>query len=81
MEENYQMDNAFSVETDVVKLNDVGKRLVIEGNIGKIMKIRFANDFLEINGLEAKLKIKLNEEELKNCSISKYLKRGSHGNE
>jgi hypothetical protein len=64
MKEIHTMDHAFSVEADVVTLNDIEERLVFEGYIGKIMKIRFANNLLEINGLEGNLKINLKEEEL-----------------
>jgi hypothetical protein len=59
-----QTHHAFSVEADVVRLNDSGERLVIEGHIGKIMKTCFINDLLEINGLESNLKINIKEEEL-----------------
>jgi hypothetical protein len=64
MKEIHPMDHAFSVEADVVKLNDIEKRLVIEGYIGKLVKIRFANNLLEINGLEGNLKINLKQEDL-----------------
>ena len=64
MKEIHPMDHAFSVEADVVRLNDSGERLVIEGHIGKIMKTCFINDLLEINGLESNLKINIKEEEL-----------------
>lgn len=64
MKEICQRDHAFSVEADVIRLNDIGERLVIEGNIGKIMKICFTNDLLEINGIESNLKINIKEEEL-----------------
>ena len=64
MKEIGQSDHAFSVEADVVRLNEIGERLVIEGYIGKILKICFTNDLLEISGLESNLKINLKEEEL-----------------
>lgn len=73
MEEIHKTEHAFSVEADVVKLNDLGERLVIEGYIGKIMKICFTNDLLEISGLEGNLKINLKEEELEKLLNKKIM--------
>jgi hypothetical protein len=60
-------DHAFSIELDVVKLNEVGDRLLIEGYIGELVEVGFAEGLLEIRGLEGKLRIKLGEEDLRNC--------------
>lgn len=57
-------DHAFSVELDVAKLNEVGDRLLIEGYLGELIEIVFAEDMLEIKGFEGNLRIKLNEKEL-----------------
>jgi hypothetical protein len=59
-------DHAFSIESDIVKLNEAGDRLLIQGYIGELIKICFVEDSLEIRGLEGKLRINLNEEELRN---------------
>jgi hypothetical protein len=59
-------DHAFYIELDVVKLNEVGDRLLIEGYIGELVEAGFAEGLLEIRGLEGKLRIKLDEEELRN---------------
>ena len=64
MSETVENDHAFSVEADIVKLNEVGDRLLIEGHIGKITEICFAKDLLEIKGLEGNLKINLKEKEI-----------------
>jgi hypothetical protein len=58
-------DHAFSIELDIAKLNEAGDRLLIEGYLGELVEIVFVEDSLEIKGFEGKLKIKLNEEELR----------------
>jgi hypothetical protein len=58
-------DHAFSVELDVAKLNEVGDRLLIEGYLGELIEIVFAEDMLEIKGVEGNLKIKMNKKELR----------------
>jgi len=58
-------DHAFSVELDVAKLNEVGNRLLIEGYLGELTEIVFAEDMLKIKGFEGNLRIKLNEKELR----------------
>lgn len=68
-------DHAFSIESDIVKLNEAGERLLIEGYIGELIEIGFVEDSLEIKGLEGNLRINLNEEELRtflNIRKSKY---------
>ena len=60
-----EMDHAFSVESDIVKLNDVGGRLLIEGYVGELIEIAFVEGLLEIKGLEGKLKVNLTEDELR----------------
>lgn len=64
MSKTTETDHAFFVESDIVKLNESGDNLLIEGFIGEFVCIRFVNNFLEILGLEGKLKINLNQEEL-----------------
>jgi len=58
-------DHAFSVELDVAKLNEVGNRLLIEGYLGELTEIVFAEDMLEIKGCEGTLRIKMNEKEFR----------------
>jgi hypothetical protein len=58
-------DHAFSIESDIVKLNHAGERLMIEGHIGELTEIGFVEDMLEIKGLEGNLRINLNAEELR----------------
>jgi hypothetical protein len=64
MNETIQNDHAFYVEADIVKLNDVGNRLLVEGYLGKITEICFVKDLLVIKGLEGNLKINLKEKEI-----------------
>ncbi len=59
-------DHAFSIELDVVKLNDIGDRVLVEGYIGELIEVSFVEDLLEIKGAEGKLRVNLTEEELKN---------------
>lgn len=59
-------DHAFSIEADIVKLNDVGDRLLVEGYLGEIIEIGFSKDSLEIRGIEGNLIINVNKEELGN---------------
>ena len=63
--ESIENDHAFFVESDIVKLNESGNKLLIEGFIGEFICVRFVNNSLEILGLEGKLTINLNQEELK----------------
>lgn len=58
-------DHAFSIELDIVKLNETGERLLIEGYLGKLIEIGFVENLLEIKGLEGNLRINLNEEEFR----------------
>lgn len=58
-------DHAFSIELDIVKLNEAGERLLIEGYLGKLIEIGFVENLLEIKGLEGNLRINLNEEEFR----------------
>ena len=62
--ETLENDHAFSIELDVVKLNEAGDRVLIEGFIGELIDVSFAEDLLEIKGLEGKLKINLKEKEI-----------------
>jgi hypothetical protein len=64
VKETSENDNAFSVEADIVKLNEVGERLLVEGYIGKITEICFTEDLLEIKGLEGNLKVNLKEKQI-----------------
>ncbi len=64
MNETIENDHAFCVEADVVKLNDVQGRLLVEGYLGKITEICFVEDLLVIKGLEGNLKINLKEKEI-----------------
>lgn len=64
MNETIENDHAFFVEADVVKLNDVQGRLLVEGYLGKITEICFVEDLLVIKGLEGNLKINLKEKEI-----------------
>jgi hypothetical protein len=59
-------DHAFSIELDVVKLNEIGDRVLIEGYIGELIEVNFVEDLLEIKGVEGKMRVNLTEEELKN---------------
>ena len=59
-------DHAFSIEADIVKLNDVGDRLLVEGYLGEIIEIGIFKDSLEIRGIEGNLIINVNKEELGN---------------
>jgi hypothetical protein len=52
--ETLEYDHAFSIELDVVKLNEVGDRVLIEGFIGELTDVSFAEDLLEIKGLEGR---------------------------
>jgi len=63
--ESIENDHAFSIESDIVKLNEAGERLLIEGYLGKLMEIDFVENLLEIKGLEGNLRINLNEEEFR----------------
>jgi len=67
-------DHAFSFELDVVKLNEIGDRVLVEGYIGELIEVSFVEDLLEIKGVEGKLRVNLTEEELKNFL---YLRRKS----
>ena len=58
-------DHAFSIELDVVKLNEIGDRVLIEGFIGELIDVNFAEDLLEIKGMEGTLKINLKEKEIR----------------
>jgi hypothetical protein len=58
-------DHAFSIESDIVKLNEVRDRVLIEGYIGELIEVSFIEGLLEIKGLEANLRINLNEKELR----------------
>ena len=64
MNETIENDHAFFVEADVVKLNDVRGRLLVEGYLGKVTEICFVEDSLVIKGLEGNLKIDLKEKEI-----------------
>ena len=57
-------DHAFSIELDIVKLNEAEERLLIEGYIGELIGIGFVEGVLEIKGREGNLRINLNEKEL-----------------
>lgn len=59
-------DHAFSIELDVVRLNEIGNRVLIEGYIGELIEVSFVEDLLEIKGLEGKLRVNLSEKELRN---------------
>jgi hypothetical protein len=61
MNELTENDHSFFVESDMVKLTEVGDRLLVEGYIGELVDVTFVNDSLEILGLEGKLKIKMNK--------------------
>ena len=63
---NERLDNnhAFSIMLDVVKLNEIGDRVLIEGFIGELLAVSFAEDLLEIKGMEGNLKINLKEKEI-----------------
>jgi len=67
-------DHAFSFELDVVKLNEIGDRVLVEGYIGELIEVSFVEDLLEIKGVEGKLNVNLTEEELKNFL---YIRRKS----
>ena len=59
-------EHAFSIETDVAKLNETGDRLLIEGFLGELEEIGFVEDvMLEIRGVNAILRMELKEEELR----------------
>ncbi len=62
--ESTENDHAFSIESDIVKLNEAGDRVLIEGHIGELIEAGFVEGLLEIKGLEANLRINLDEEEL-----------------
>jgi hypothetical protein len=62
--ETLENDHAFSIELDVIKLNDVGDRVLIEGFLGELIDVSFAEDLLEIKGLEGNLKINLKKKEI-----------------
>ena len=64
MNETVQNDHAFYVEADIVKLNDVKNRLLVEGYLGEITEISFVEGLLVIKGLEGNLKINLKEKEI-----------------
>jgi len=76
MSKTTETDHPFFVESDIVKLNESGDRLLIEGFIGEFVCIRFVNNSLEILGLEGKLKINLNQEELRRLLYEKKQKEG-----
>ena len=65
MSETVENGHAFCVEADIVKLKDVGDRLLVEGYLGKITEICFVEDLLVIKGFEGNLKIKLKEKEIR----------------
>ena len=64
MNETAQNDHAFYVEADIVKLNDVKNRLLVEGYLGEITEIGYVEGLLVIKGLESNLKINLKEKEI-----------------
>ena len=64
MNETAQNDHAFYVEADIVKLNDVKNRLLVEGYLGEITEISYVDGLLVIKGLEGNLKINLKEKEI-----------------
>ena len=64
MNETGQNDHAFYVEADIVKLNDVKNRLLVEGYLGEITEIKYVEGLLVIKGLEGNLKINLKEREI-----------------
>ena len=64
MNETAQNDHAFCVEADIVKLNDVKNRLLVEGYLGEITDISYVEGLLVIKGLEGNLKINLKEKEI-----------------
>jgi hypothetical protein len=64
MNETAQNDHAFCVEADIVKLNDVKNRLLVEGYLGAITEISYVEGLLVIKGLEGNLKINLKEKEI-----------------
>ena len=64
MNETAQNDHAFYVEADIVKLNDVKNRLLVEGYLGEITEIGYVEGLLVIKGLEGNLKINLKEKEI-----------------
>jgi len=64
MNETAQNDHAFCVEADIVKLNDVKNRLLVEGYLGEITDISYVKGLLVIKGLEGNLKINLKEKEI-----------------
>ncbi len=76
MSKTTETDHAFFVESDIVKLNESGDRLLIEGFIGEFVCIRFFNNSLEILKLEGKLKINLNQKELRRLLHEKKQKEG-----
>ena len=57
-------EHAFSIELDVVKLDDVEGRVLIEGYLGELIEVNFGEVLLEIRGVEGNLKINLNEKEV-----------------
>jgi hypothetical protein len=57
-------DHAFTIELDVVKLDEAGDRVLIEGCIGELIEVNFVEDMLEIKGVEGNMKINLNEKEV-----------------
>ena len=57
-------EHAFSIELDVVKLDDVEGRVLIEGYLGELIEVNFGEVLLEIRGIEGNLKINLNEKEV-----------------
>jgi hypothetical protein len=57
-------DHAFTIELDVVKLDEAGDRVLIEGCIGELIEVNFVEDMLERKGVEGTLKINLNEKEI-----------------
>jgi hypothetical protein len=60
------IDRAFSIETDIVKLDEVADRVLIEGYLGELEKAGFVEDgMLEIKGFEGTLRVKLEKEELR----------------
>ena len=64
MNETVQNNHAFYVEADIVKLNDVKNRLLVEGYLGEITEIKYVEGLLVIKGLEGNLKINLKEREI-----------------